>query len=210
MSAANTSKKALLFVAHGTEELEAVTVYDVLVRGGIEVQSVFVGASVSASNPETPHSPESEPRIVCSRGVKLVPDLRLPELENGAGLNYDALIVPGGAEGAKTISSNPDVQQLISAAYGKGKVIGCICAGSLAAKTAGIGKDNDITSHPSVKAELEQDYTYKEDRVVVAKNLITSRGPGTALAFALQLVETLAGEEKRKEVEKPMVLSEKL
>ncbi|KAE8224461.1 hypothetical protein CF319_g2641 [Tilletia indica] len=202
--------KALIFVAHGTEELEAVTVYDVLVRGGIEVQSVFVGASSTASNPSDPHSSESEPHIVCSRGVRLVPDLRLPQLKNGGGLNYDALIVPGGAEGAKTISENPDVQALLASAYGQGKLIGCICAGSLAAKTAGIGKDNAITSHPSVKAELEKDYTYKEDRVVVAKNLITSRGPGTAMAFALQLVETLAGEEKRKEIEKPMMLSEKL
>ncbi|CAD6927520.1 unnamed protein product [Tilletia controversa] len=199
--------KALIFVAHGTEELEAVTVYDVLVRGGIQVQSVFVGSSSTAPTPSTPHS---DAHIICSRGVKLIPDLRLPELKDGAGLSYDALIVPGGVEGAKTISENVDVQALLAAAYGKGTLIGCICAGALAAKTAGIGKDNAITSHPSVRAELENDYTYKEDRVVVAKNLITSRGPGTALAFALQLVEALAGEEKRKEVEKPMVLSEKL
>jgi protein DJ-1 len=119
---------------------------------------------------------------------------------------YDAIVVPGGAKGAEIISSNDDVVKLLSAFYGKGKVVACVCAGSLAAKAAGIGKDNAITSHPSVKSELEKDYRYQEDRVVIANNLITSRGPGTSFEFALALVEALVGKEKRDEIAGPMIL----
>ncbi len=79
-------------------------------------------------------------------------------------------------------------------------------AGSLAAKTAGIGLGGRITSHPSVRADLEKHYEYSEDRVVVAGNLVTSRGPGTAIEWALQIVEILAGKEKRDEVAGPMML----
>lgn len=119
---------------------------------------------------------------------------------------YDAIVVPGGAKGAEIISSNDDVVKLLSAFYGKGKIVACVCAGSLAAKAAGIGMDNAITSHPSVKSELEKDYRYQEDRVVIANNLITSRGPGTSFEFALALVEALVGKEKRDEIAGPMIL----
>lgn len=81
-----------------------------------------------------------------------------------------------------------------------------ICAGSLAAKTSGIALGKPITSHPSVKAQLEKEYEYSEERVVVADNLITSRGPGTALEWSLAIVEKLAGKAKRDEVAEPMCL----
>jgi protein DJ-1 len=90
-----------------------------------------------------------------------VPDLRLPDIAGGKGLEYDALIVPGGGEGAKTISENEDVSKLLAAAYGDGKLLGMICAGSLAAIGANI-KDKQITSHPSVKEQLK-DFNYSEE-----------------------------------------------
>lgn len=135
-----------------------------------------------------------------------MPDLRLPDLEGGKALDYDAIIIPGGVKGAETISKNEDVQKLIAAMYGKGKVVGAICAGSLAVKEAGIGKDAAITSHPSVKEQLDKEYNYKEERVVVADNLVTSRGPGSAFEFALMLVEVLVGKSKRDEIEGPLIL----
>lgn len=81
-----------------------------------------------------------------------------------------------------------------------------ICAGSLTAKTAGIAKGEKLTSHPSVKAELEKEYKYSEERVVVSQNLVTSRGPGTSLECALKIVEMLAGKERMDEVAGPMIL----
>lgn len=178
--------------------------YDVLVRGGIEVQSAYVGSSANTQNGQDPHGSEF---VTCSRGVKIIPDLRLPDLAGGRALEeYDAIIVPGGVKGAETISQNDDVTKLLSAFAAKGKVVAAICAGSLAIKSAGIGKDNAITSHPSVKAELEKDYHYKDDRVAVADKLITSRGPGTTFEFALAIVEALAGKEKRVEITEPIIL----
>ncbi|PWY99653.1 DJ-1 [Testicularia cyperi] len=192
---------ALILIAQGTEEAEFTITYDVLVRGGVDVQSALVGSS--AEDPKDPHGAQY---VTCSRGVKIVPDLRLPDLAGGKALEYDAIIVPGGVKGAETISSNEDVQKLLSAMYGKAKIVACICAGSLAAKAAGIGLDNAITSHPSVKDQLSKEYRYQEERVVVADNLITSRGPGTAFEFALAIVESLVGKDKREEIAGPMIL----
>ncbi|KAJ1033825.1 hypothetical protein NDA16_000035 [Ustilago loliicola] len=194
---------ALILIAEGTEEMEFTITYDILVRASITVQSALVGSSSSSPDPNSPHSAAY---VTCSRGVRIVPDLRLPDLAGGKALYYDAIVVPGGAKGAEIIAANEDVQKLISAMYGKGKVVGAVCAGSLAVKAAGIGKDGGITSHPSVKAQLDKDYNYKEDRVVISNNLITSRGPGTSFEFALALVEALAGKEKREEIEPPMIL----
>jgi protein DJ-1 len=142
---------ALILIAQGTEEAEYSITYDVLVRGGVTVQSALVGSS--SQNPDDPHGAKY---VECSRGVKIVPDLRLPDLAGGKALEYDAIVVPGGARGADTISNNVDVQKLISAMYANAKVVACICAGSLAAKRARIGTDNAITSHPSVKPELSK------------------------------------------------------
>ncbi|UZJ53535.1 hypothetical protein CBS101457_002855 [Exobasidium rhododendri] len=193
----------LILIAEGTEEMEFTITYDILVRGGLNVKSAYVGSSAH-SGEEDPHG---VPFVTCSRGVKIVPDLRLPDLAGGKALEeYDAIVVPGGNKGAEIISSNEDVAALLAAFYGKGKIVACICAGTLAIKAANVGKDTAVTSHPSVKAELEKDYTYKEERVVVAENLITSRGPGTTFGFALAIVEALAGKEKREEIEEPMVL----
>ncbi|CBQ68288.1 conserved hypothetical protein [Sporisorium reilianum SRZ2] len=194
---------ALILIEEGTEEAEYTITYDVLVRASISVTSALVGSSSTSSTPETPHSAAY---VTCSRGVKIVPDVRLPDLAGGKALQYDAIIVPGGAKGAETIGANPDVQQLLAAAYGAGKVVAAICAGSLALKHAGVGKDAAVTSHPSVKAELDKEYAYKEDRVVVSDNIITSRGPGTAFEFALAIVDALVGTDKRTEIVPPMLL----
>lgn len=144
---------ALILLAEGMEESEFTITYDVLVRGSVDVSSALVGSSSTSPDPSSPHS---HPYVTCSRGVKIVPDLRLPDLAGGKALQYDALIIPGGAKGAETIAGNQDVQKLIAAMYAEGKVIGCICAGSLAAKAAGIGSDGAITSHPSVKDQLDK------------------------------------------------------
>lgn len=144
---------ALILIAEGTEEAEYTITYDVLVRGGISVSSALVGSSSTSSTPESPHSAAY---VTCSRGVKIVPDLRLPDLAGGKALEYDAIVVPGGAKGAETISANPDVQALLAAVYGNGKVVAAICAGSLAVKAAGVGSDAPITSHPSVKPQLDK------------------------------------------------------
>jgi len=181
---------ALIFIADGTEEMEFTITYDTLVRAGIKCTSAFVG-EISSSF------------ATCSRGMKIIPDTSLEEVHEA---DHDILIVPGGAKGADTISKSPKVQDLLLKHHKGGKFVGMICAGSLAAKTSGFPR-LALTSHPSVKSELESVYTYKEDSVVVDSGLITSRGPGTTFAFALAIVELLCGKEKRDEVQGPMVFA---
>ncbi|SHO79485.1 Uncharacterized protein MSYG_3834 [Malassezia sympodialis ATCC 42132] len=195
------TKTAILFLAEGTEEMEFSITYDILVRGGIQARSVYVPAEGAPASP--PNG-----MVTASRGVKLGVDTTLADLEK-QGLNeVDALIVPGGVGGANTISKNPGVLRLLKEAYDQGKIIGMICAGSLAALEAKIGLNDAITSHPSVKDKLSASFQYQESNVVVAGPLVTSRGPGTTFAFALTLVEKLVGAQVRQEITPPMMLSQ--
>ncbi|KAL1661834.1 class I glutamine amidotransferase-like protein [Schizophyllum commune] len=185
---------ALIFIADGTEEMEFTITYDTLVRAGVKVQSAFVSADDSKSvNP---------PVAKGSRGIGILPDTYF-EPGNSGPDKFDLLVVPGGAKGAETISQNSAVQELIRKYIDAGKYVGMICAGSLAAQTSKLPKQ-PLTSHPSVKAQLEADYEYSESPVVVSGKLVTSRGPGTAFPFALTLVELLLGKNKREEVRGPM------
>lgn len=104
--------------------------YDILVRGGVTLKSAYVGSS-AVSGEDDPHGGDF---VTCSRGVKIIPDLRLPDLAGGKALEeYDAIVVPGGNKGAEIISSNEDVTKLIGAFFGKGKIVACICAGEVTA-----------------------------------------------------------------------------
>lgn len=194
---------ALILIAEGTEESEFTITYDVLVRGSVTTRSVLVGSSSTWSDASCAHSVAY---VTCSRGVKIVPDLQLADVGGGKALEYDCIVIPGGAKGVETISANADVQALVGAMYAKGKVVGAICAGSLAIHSAAIARDSAITSHPSVKSSLDHHYAYKDDRVVVADNLITSRGPGTTFEFALALLDALVGKHNRLKIQPPMIL----
>ncbi|GAA6000394.1 hypothetical protein JCM10207_007994 [Rhodosporidiobolus poonsookiae] len=191
-------KRVLVLVADGSEEIEVMTVYDVCVRASLSPVIVSVSPQFSPSH--------SLPHITLSRGAKLLADTQFETLKQEHKNDFDAVIVPGGAKGAERLSQDDGVQTLLWEFFEAQKLVACICAGSLAAKTAGIGLGGRITSHPSVKGDLEKHYDYCEDRVCVEGNLVTSRGPGTALEWSLQIVEILAGKAKRDEVAAPMCL----
>ncbi|GAA5866619.1 hypothetical protein JCM3774_004033 [Rhodotorula dairenensis] len=196
---AEGDKRVMVLVADGTEEIEVLTVYDVLVRASLAPVLVSVSPQFSPSH--------SLPHITLSRGARILADAQFESMKQEyKDYYFDAVVVPGGAKGAERLSQDKGVQTLLRQYYEQQKLVGCICAGSLAAQSAGIGLGGRITSHPSVKANLEKDYEYSEDRVVVAGNLVTSRGPGTAIEWALQIVEILAGKDKRDEVAGPMML----
>ncbi|KAJ1868634.1 hypothetical protein LPJ57_005756 [Coemansia sp. RSA 486] len=190
------TKKAIVFVADGTEEMEATITIDVLRRAGIQVLVLAVETTSGA--------------VTCSRDVKIVPDAYLGDDSTKIGA-FDAVVVPGGAQGAATLSQNDQVKSILADFHAQNKIVAAICAGSLAIKTAGIQSKVPqplrLTSHPSVRDQLENDFVYKEDRVVVDANLVTSRGPGTTFEFALSLVSLLVGEDKAREVAGPMMLN---
>jgi len=196
--------KALLLVADGSEEIEFVTPYDVFVRAGFEeVKSVGVQL-------------ENEVYASMTRNIRIMPDA--PTLMTlgfqSAHEHYDILILPGGGPGAKTFSTNKDVLQMIANFRKHGKWVAAICAGTtalVASEKEHAGEKVKVTSHPSVREAVEgAGWEYSEETVVVDGRVITSRGPGTALLFALTIVEQLCGKEKRDEVAGPMIVAEKL
>ncbi|KAF7291322.1 DJ-1 protein [Mycena indigotica] len=187
---------AAILIADGTEEMEFTIAFDTLVRAGVACRSLFVPdpASVTADAPVPLYA-------TCSRGLRVVYDATL-DIE--AHTDFDALIIPGGAKGAETLSKTLTVQRLVREYLEEGKLVGMICAGSLTALTAQLPRQ-PLTSHPSVKTALENDFDYSEDPVVISGKLVTSRGPGTTFPFALTLVSILCGEQTRAEVQAPMV-----
>ncbi|KAI9271996.1 class I glutamine amidotransferase-like protein [Sporodiniella umbellata] len=174
------SKKAIVFLTEGAEEIEFSTTVDILRRAQVEV--TVVGVEIDDSY------------ATLSRGIKVVPDVKLEEFHIDESI-YDAAVVPGGAGSAKTLSAHKGVHQILMDFYEKSKWVAFICAGTLVAKAAGIPGHHTVTSFPGVKDQLQDVYKYSEERVVVSENVITSRGPGTSFLFALTIAEKLVGPE---------------
>jgi protein DJ-1 len=185
------------------------------------VKSIGVETDQHATYVESLYSSArlNTPSYSLSRGIKIVPDsTSLP-----ATASSDVLILPGGAKGAETFCKNKEVQQLIRVYRDAGKLTAFICAATTAlvasvnhaGKTEGLASTTGarVTSHPSVKDQIVHagwDYASDAERVVVDGKVVTSRGPGTAMAFALKIVELLAGQQKRDEISGPMVLAKEL
>ena len=186
-----SGKKALLILAPGAEEMEAVITADVLRRAKIEV----VIAGLDSGDP-----------VECSRGVKIVPDVPLESAPQQG--PYDVVVLPGGGGGAKRLSESPRVKEILQAQESGGGFIAAVCAAPTALQAHGVGRGRRVTSHPGVREKMEEGYSYTEARVVRDGTLITSRGPGTCFEFALSIVTALVGEETAKEVAKPMILPE--
>ncbi|KAK0469271.1 class I glutamine amidotransferase-like protein [Desarmillaria tabescens] len=190
---------ALILIADGTEEMEFTITCDTFIRAGIVCESAFV-PEITKDNLASSASP---PAAKGSRGIRILPDLYFESSICGPD-KYDALIIPGGAKGADTMSKSKEVQVLVRKYLDEKKYVGMVCAGSLAALRSGLSRQ-PLTSHPGVKDQLVADFDYFEEPVVISGNLVTSRGPGTTFPFALTLVELLCGADKRKEVSTPMV-----
>ncbi|WP_303906792.1 DJ-1 family glyoxalase III [Thiohalomonas denitrificans] len=173
----------LVPLAEGCEELEAVTIIDLLTRGGIDV--------VTAGLTEGP--------VKASRGVTLLPDTTLAE---ALAHDFDMVVLPGGAPGAERLDNDPRIGELLKKMASKDEYIAAICAAPKVLANAGLLTGRKATSFPGFIDKMEiPNLTYVEDPVVQDGKVITSRGPGTAMDFALHLVELLAGKAKRDEVE---------
>jgi 4-methyl-5(b-hydroxyethyl)-thiazole monophosphate biosynthesis len=179
--------RVLVPLAEGCEELEAVTIIDLLRRAGIEV----IAAGL-------------QPGIVkASRGTQLVPDVTLDAaLEN----EYDMVVLPGGMPGAKHLKEDTRILNLLKKMAGEGKFTAAICAAPTVLAEAGLLKGKKATSYPGFLDKMVlPDTRYVTDAVVRDGMVLTSRGPGTAMDFALALIEALAGREARNQVESGLV-----
>jgi 4-methyl-5(b-hydroxyethyl)-thiazole monophosphate biosynthesis len=175
--------RVLVPVAQGSEEIEAVTTVDILRRGGVEV--------VVAGLEEGP--------VEASRGVVLVPDTTL---ERALETSYDAVALPGGGPGTERLRDDDRVRDLVRSMAAEGRWVAAICAAPSVLAAAGVLAGRRATGFPGVLEALElPDVDLVAEPVVVDGNIVTSRGPGTAMDFALTLVELLEGAERRREVE---------
>lgn len=179
--------RVLIPLATGCEELEAVTLIDLLRRAAIEV--------VTAGLEPGP--------VKASRGTVLLPDT---ELDAVLGDSFDMIVLPGGLPGADHLDRDPRIHQLLKKLVAEDRYIAAICAAPKVLASAGLLHKRKATCYPgSVDAAAVPDTELRQDPVVVDGKLITSRGPGTAMDFALALIEQLAGRAKREEVEAPLL-----
>jgi 4-methyl-5(b-hydroxyethyl)-thiazole monophosphate biosynthesis len=176
--------KALVFLATGFEEIETLTVVDVLRRAGVDVTVAGL----------TPNVTEGK------HGVKVVPDKSIDDVKVD---DFDAVVAPGGNPGYKNLRKDPRVIAMVKKAFSSNKIVAAICAGPTVLSDAAILEGKACTIYPGMDKELEAGGGKpKHDIVVVDGNIITSRGPATALPFALKLAEKLAGKQVAEAVSK--------
>jgi len=173
--------RVLMPLAEGFEEIEAVNVIDILRRAEVEI--VVAGLK--------------EGLVEGSHKIKVLPDTSLAKIDPR---DFDGLILPGGFPGFVNLGNDERILNMAQEMDRAGKYVAAICGAPSVLIKAGVLQGRRATSSPAGKPQVEACAKFSEDRVVVDGNLITSRSPGTAMEFALKLVEVLAGEKKKREV----------
>ena len=179
--------RVLVPLAQGCEELEAVTLTDLLTRAGIEV--------VTAGLDNKP--------VIASRGMTLIPDTSIDKVVNES---FDLVVLPGGLPGANHLRDDSRVQDILKKQAAANKSVAALCAAPKALAAAGLLEGRSVTCYPGSLNDSDLKNTnIKTTPIEIDGNIITSRGPGTAMDFALTLIELLEGKEKREEVNRQMV-----
>lgn len=183
-----SSKKVLVPLAQGCEELEAVTIIDVLVRGGVEV----ITASL-----------DDNKIITASRGVQLLTQVILEEVIDES---FDMVVLPGGLPGADHLNSDQRIIKLLQKTVANQQMVAAICAAPQVLVTAGLLDGKKATSYPGfIDKKPANNMQYINLPVVQDGKVFTSQGPATAMEFALALLEDLQGSDKRMLVEQGLL-----
>ncbi|KAI9914623.1 hypothetical protein PsorP6_008515 [Peronosclerospora sorghi] len=173
-------KTALIPIADGSEEIEAITLADVLTRGGFQVTLASIGK-------------KPQNIVTMSRGVKVQGDVGIEEC---IGKSFDLVVCPGGIPGAEHLRDSKELVALLQKQKEDGKVYGAICAApAVVLHTHGLLPSGAATSYPSFKHKMTG-VDYVDENVVVNGTCVTSQGPGTAMTMGVKLVELLCGREK--------------
>ncbi|HBG27555.1 MAG: dihydroxyacetone kinase [Planctomycetes bacterium GWF2_41_51] len=181
------SKKVLVPVADGTEELEAIAIIDCLRRMGADVTIASV----------------QKLQIITSRKVKITADCLLSDCKADT---YDLIALPGGMPGAEHLRDCADLVEMLKKQKEAGRFYAAICASpAVVLEHHGLLAGKKATCYPAMSDKLKNKEAAGQ-RVVVDGNCITSQGAGTAMEFSLKLVEVLYGVEKSKELAKTMVV----
>jgi len=183
------AKKVYLFLATGFEEIEAISVIDVLRRAGVEVVTVSVVAD--------------ERRITGAHTIEITADILF---EDGCYSDGDMLILPGGQPGTDNLNAHKALKEIIQTYSEQQKYIAAICAAPLVLGGMGLLKGKKAVCYPGFEDQLIGAAIAKDERVVVSDNIITGKGPGTAIEFALKLVEILIGKETAENLKSGMIV----
>ncbi|KAL0320619.1 UNVERIFIED_CONTAM: protein DJ-1B [Sesamum radiatum] len=186
---ASAAKKVLVPVANGTEPLEAVITIDVLRRAGADV---------------TVASVEKQLSVDACHGVKIVADALISDCADTA---FDLISLPGGMPGAATFKDCKTLESIVKKQAENDRPYAAICAApAVALGSWGLLKGLKATCYPSFMDQLSSSASAVESRVQQDGKVVTSRGPGTAMEYAVALVELLYGKEKAAEVSGPLVM----
>ena len=178
--------KVAILLADGFEEVEAVAIVDVLRRAEIEVTIAGL----------------REGPVTSARKVRILPDTVTDTIRTE---DFDMIVLPGGQPGSDNLNKDTRVRVLISEFHATGKLTGAICAAPYVLASAGILEGKHVTSYPTYRDKLGN-VVYEEKTVVEDGNVMTSRGPGTALCFGLSIVAKLVGKEKAQQIRQAMLL----
>jgi len=182
------SKKAIVVLAEGFEEIEAITPIDVLRRAGVDVTVVGLGAI----------------SIKGAHDIIVNADARLGDID----FMPDAVVFPGGALGAKNLARSNKLKDLIIAMNTEGRLIAAICASpAILLAPLGILDGKQATCYPSMEEEFSASVQSTDEQVVQDGNVITSKGPGTSAVFALKIAEYLLGAKKAEAVKRAMLFT---
>lgn len=179
-------KKVCIPLAEGFEEMEAVILIDVLRRAGFSVTTCWLTAS----------------DVTGAHGVTVPAELGLDE---ALARSWDLVVLPGGMPGATHLRDEPRIGRLLEKTHAAGHYVGAICAAPIVLGRYGLLSGRRATSYPGFADQLDC-AEYCEDSVVVDGRVLTSRGPGTAFAFALKIVALLADAEKAASLKAAMLL----
>ncbi len=180
--------RALVFLAPGFEEVEATAIIDVLRRCRIDVTV----AGLTDNSVEGAHQ------------IRVVADMSITEVEAE---DFDAVVCPGGGPGTEILRRNQKVLDVIKTAFESNKLVAAICAAPAVLSDAGVLRNRRCTIYPGMESELEKGGgRFTEEIVVVDGNIITSRGPATALPFALRTAEKLVGKQVAEQVGERMLV----
>ena len=175
--------KAIVPLAEGFEEIEAVTIIDIMRRGGVEVTTVYLDGEFATD------------LVLGANGITIQADMNISNVVTD---EYDAIVLPGGWGGTNRLAEDKDAQRLLKEFAQAGKWVSAMCAAPYALHKAGV-LSKKYTCYPSVEEQIRAEDRV-DDIVVVDGKVITSQGPATAICFALELVRQLVGEESHKAV----------
>jgi 4-methyl-5(b-hydroxyethyl)-thiazole monophosphate biosynthesis len=178
--------KVLVPIASGFEEIEAITIIDLLRRADIEVVTACL----------------ERRRVIGAHGIKVLADMHIEDVDYR---EFDMIVLPGGIPGAINLRDNAVVQDLLSKFDNDYKFIGAICAAPIALSQAKVLK-KAYTCYPSFEEQIDNKGYVADEDVVSDQNIITSRGPATAINFSLNLIYKLCGNDVSEQIKNQLLL----